>query len=223
MWNYAENRSIASRPIARVDLNIRDATKVEKRPFCRGSMLERAAANNGKCMANGAACDRGYRIDVICAHLCGCMRLRDRVESHGGYSLYCIRNRESFAGEEWRKTGGPRHDICEALYCPDKANAVLLAYQRSSSPVQHEYLPICSLYPVRLLDEKSETCPRKDRTCGTITHLEEGGGGNKELWKDRRMIDTWAQGVHVLQVHFQEVIYNGCHGWLDFSANHTER
>jgi len=52
MRNYAENRSIASCVIARVDLNIHDATKVEKRPLYRGSMLERAAIDNGKCIAN---------------------------------------------------------------------------------------------------------------------------------------------------------------------------
>jgi len=75
MRNYAENRSIASCVIARVDLNIHDATKVEKRPLYRGSMLERAAIDNGKCIANGVArrgtaCDRGYRMDMICAQLC---------------------------------------------------------------------------------------------------------------------------------------------------------
>lgn len=62
----------------------------------------------------------------------------------------------------------------------------------------------------------------RERIERAITHLEEYvEGENKELWKDRGMIDTWARGVHVLRVHFQEVIYNGCHEWLDFSVNHT--
>lgn len=131
MWNYAENRSIGCHPIARVDLNIHDATKVEKRPFYRGSMLERT--NNGKC--NGTACDRGFRMDMIRVHLCATpvrMYAPSWPESHRGYSLYCIRNRESFAR---RKEGKPvvRDAIYAKHYCSDKATRFCSPAQRLAS------------------------------------------------------------------------------------------
>lgn len=121
MWNYAENRSIAYHPIACVDLNIRDTTKVEKRPFYRSSMLERT--NNGKCIANGTACDRGFCMDMIRVRLCATLvrvYASSWPESHGGYSVYYIRNRESFAR---RKEGKPvvRDAIYAKHYCSDKA------------------------------------------------------------------------------------------------------
>lgn len=79
---------------------------------------ERAVTGNGKCIANGAACKRGYRTDVICARPCAiprCMRLRDRTESQRQIQLILHSQPRKFRSGHRRRTSGPRRDICEAL------------------------------------------------------------------------------------------------------------
>lgn len=104
-----------------------------------------------------------------------CIRLHDLAESHGGSSLYCIRNRESFgAGEEgkenrWPATRYMRSVIVQIRPC----GFARVPVQQSASMAVGIPAYLHALPGIRLPNEKRETCPRKDRTCGTITHLEE--------------------------------------------------
>jgi len=197
MWNYAENRSIAC-----VDLNIRSATKMEKRPLNRGSMLERAT-DNGKCIANGTACDREYRVDVIRVHDCvppppSPVRMyASSWPDEIAQFIYCIRNRESFDG---RKEGKPvSRDTYARRYCPDKA--VRFCSRTSAAVRQYGSMNTCLSTRFTRHDYRTKKTKRvRERIeCAVrlphlVEYVEEG---DKELWKDRGMIDTWTQGVRV--------------------------
>lgn len=96
--------------------------------FHRGSMLERAAINNGKRIANGAACDRGYLVRTWYAHVSVCTSpVRMCASSWPGGIARRIqlilhsqprkfRGAPGMGGERQKENRWPaRRDICETL------------------------------------------------------------------------------------------------------------
>lgn len=107
---------------SRIDLNFHDSTKVEKRPFYRGSILERSAANNGKCEPS-----RQY-LDNICV----LVTERNRIRIQFVYVATVVK-----VSREQKKN--PRGcAIHSKHYCPDKA--IRFCSRTSGSPVA--WIPI---------------------------------------------------------------------------------
>lgn len=131
-----------------------------------------------------------------------------------GYNLYCIRDRESFGVRGGRGEEGKPVAIYAKRYCPDKAVRFCSAAVRQYGSM-NACLSTRALLGTIARAKKAERVRERIETCGTITHLEEYvEGGVRSFERIAGMIDTRAQGVHILhfQIHFQEVIYNGCHG-----------